>query len=155
MDPFLVVSWCLVTISAVTVLWPLNTLMVALAYRIRRGSAVVAEPEDEGGLSFWWRCTFAALGLAVLTGVLLGLMWFLIKVAGFPTGVIHLTLLLVLLPAGVWVIYWMMALDDLLEAVTVYLLYVLLPGVPLLLLGRLTHFWDTVRQSAPWLLPSS
>ena len=150
MDLFSFVSWGLVLIAAVTLLWPANIPLVALAYRVRQGTRPI--PLETGEL--WWRCTFAALGLEVFTLVLLGLLY-LAWQGDVPPGPVHLTLLMVYLPAGVGFFLWILALDDLVEALSIFLVYLLLPGLPLLLLGRLTHFWDGVRQAAPWLLPPS
>jgi hypothetical protein len=56
------------------------------------------------------------------------------------------------LPAGIGFLFWMLALEDMLQASSVFLLYILLPGLPLLLIGRLAGVWEAVKQSAPWLL---
>jgi hypothetical protein len=46
----------------------------------------------------------------------------------------------------------MIAHEDMLQATGVFLLYVALPGIVVLLVGRLTHAWDRLMQAAPWLL---
>ena len=60
MGLFLFFSWALVTIGAVTLIWPVNVPLAALAYKIRNGSG----PNPLADEGFWWRSTFAALGLA-------------------------------------------------------------------------------------------
>jgi hypothetical protein len=150
-DLYIFVSWCIVTIAAVTLLWPLNILLVALAYRVRRGTQPAPVVE---GLGLWWRFVLASSCLAVLTLVVLGLMFLLVHGASFPFGPIHATLLAAYLPAAIALLYWSLALEDLLEALGVFLLYILLPGLPLLLIGRLTGFWTNLGQAAPWLLPT-
>ena len=65
----------------------------------------------------------------------------------------QLVLFMVYLPTAAWFVFWMFALEDLLQALSLYLLYVLLAGLPLLLLGRLIGFWSWLRHTAPWLLP--
>jgi hypothetical protein len=141
----------MVTLCAVTVLWPLNIPLVALAYKVRQGT----KPIDMEPGEFWWRCTFATLGLAGFSLVLLGLNYFLVTTVQMPLGPVQTVLFLVYLAAAIGYVFWMFARDDMLEAISIFLLYVLLPGLPLLLIGRLTHFWETVTQWAPWLLSPS
>jgi hypothetical protein len=49
----------------------------------------------------------------------------------------------------------MYALEDLVQGLGVFALYVLLPLLPLLLLGRFTGLWNFVRRTVPWILPPS
>jgi hypothetical protein len=130
-------SWVLVTIVGVTVLWPLNIPLAALAYKIRQGSQPIPlEPAP-----FWWRSAFAALGLAVLSLAVVGLAYLLIKGADLPANAVHLVLLLVYLPIGVWYLLWMFALEDFFQALGVFVLYIAVPGLPFFLLHRLIHGW--------------
>lgn len=151
MDLFSLVSWSLVTIAVVTLIWPVNILLMALACKVRQGTQPI--PLEGGELA--WRCTFATLGLAGFTLVLLGLVYFLVEVAEMPPGPVQLAVLMLYVPAGVGFLFWILALEDLLQALSVFLLYMLLPGLPLLLIGHLTHSWDSLRQAAPWLLVST
>jgi hypothetical protein len=137
-----------VAIAAVTLIWPVNIPLVALAVKVRQGR----KPIDMEAYELWWRCTFAALGLAVLTLILVGLNYLLVQSAEMPVGPVHLVLLLAYLPAAIGYTYWIMGLDDLLEAAGIFALYILLPGLPLLLAGRLAHWWEALTQLAPWLL---
>jgi hypothetical protein len=130
-------SWLLVTIVGVTVLWPLNIPIAALAYKLRQGNQPM--PLEPG--PFWWRATFAALGLFVLSWVFVGLAHVLITGADLPANAVHLVLLLVYLPAGVWYFLWMFALEDFFQALSVFVLYVAVPGLPFFLLHRLIHGW--------------
>jgi hypothetical protein len=141
-------SWALVTILAVTLLWPLNVPAAALAYKVRQGDRPVPfEPR-----AFWMRSAFAALGLAVLSLVALGLAYVLIQSAEFPAGPVHLVLVLAYVPLGVWYMFLMFAMDDLLEGLSLFLLYILLPGLPLLLLGWLFGLPRVLAERAPWLV---
>jgi hypothetical protein len=147
-DLYRFVSWCLVTISVVTLIWPVNIPLLALAYRVRQGrQSVDMEPGE-----FWWRCSFGSLGLACLSLVLLGLNYCLVRMAELPPGPVQLTLFLGYVPAGIGFLLWMLAFEDMLEATSVFLLYILLPGIVVLLIGRLTHSWETLSQRAGWLL---
>ena len=151
MDILAFLAWALVTIYGVTLLWPVNAGLMALAYKVQNGPAPVAYEGNE----FWVRSTFAALALAVLSLVMLGLAYLLVGSAGLPAGPVHLILLLLYLPAAVALVFWLFALDDVLQALSIFAIYVLLPGAVLLLLAWLFKWFDKVREHAPWLLASS
>jgi hypothetical protein len=151
-DLFGFVSWVVLLTTAVTLFWPFNVPLVALAYRIRQGS----RPLDIEPKELWIRATFASLALALLSAVMLGLLYTLIQSVGFPAGAVQFTLLMAYLAAAVGLLFWILALEDLLQAVSILLLYVLIPAIPVLLAGRLAHVWVAIRESSPWLLlPSS
>ena len=151
MDLFGFVSWIVVLILAVTLCWPINIPLMALAYRVRKGRQQLSIEAKE----LWTRCIFAALALAVLSAVMLGLLYTLIKTVGLPAGPVQFTLLIAYLPAAIGLLFWILALEDLLQASNVLLLYVLIPGLPVLLAGRMAHIWESLRESMPWLLFSS
>jgi hypothetical protein len=147
-DLFGFVSWTVVLILAVTLFWPLNIPVLALAYKVRQGKQpITIEPKE-----LWVRVLFAALALAVESAVMLGLLYLLTHSAGLPAGGVEFILLIAYLPAAVALLFWILALEDLLQATSVLLLYILLPGLPLLLIGWLAHVWETLRQSSPWLM---
>ncbi len=144
-------SWSLVTILAVTLLWPWNIPLVALAYKIRHGyQAIPFEPR-----AFWLRSTFAALGLGGLSLVLLGLAYGLIDGVELPAGPVQLVLFMAYVPAGVWFLFWIFALEDMLQSLGVFVVYILLPGLPILLLGRIIGVWQNLAPEAPWLFLST
>jgi hypothetical protein len=148
-DLFTFVAWIAVVISAVTVIWPLNIPLLALAIKVRRG----AEPTGYETGELWWRCTFGSLGLAVMTLILLGLTYGIIVEAEFAArGPVHLVLILLYVTAAIPYLFWMLALEDMLQAASVFLLYVFLPGLPLFLLGWLLGWGGAVTEWAPWLL---
>jgi hypothetical protein len=147
-DIFGFTSWCLVLVTAVSLLWPLNALFLALAYRVRQGTTPVGMETYE----FWWRCIVAALGLGVLALCLLGLDYMLVHTRELPQGPVQVILVLLYLPASIGFLFWILALEDMLQATSVFFLYILLPGLPLLLIGRLAGVWESVKHSAPWLL---
>jgi hypothetical protein len=141
-------SQALAVLATITLAVPLSVPLAALAYKVRLGPKPVPfEPKP-----FWLRSAGAALGLALFTGVALGLERVLVAGVEFPAGPVHLVLFMAYLPAGVWLMFWMYALDDLIEGLGVFLIYLLVPGLPLFLLGLLLDRWFVL---TPWLLPSS
>src|SRR5207249_2606 len=79
-------SWALAVVFLVTVIWPLNVPLLALAYKVRHGGGPL--PLEPG--SFWLRTTFAALGLFLMTWVLVGLNFLLVDTMALPDGPVHL-----------------------------------------------------------------
>src|SRR5262249_38746318 len=140
--------WTLATVVTVTVVWPLNVPLAALAYKVRRGQQPIPE-ELEG---FWTRCTFAALGLAVLSLAAAGIDYGLAAGAQVPAGPVHILVVMVYLPAATWFMFVMFALEDLMQGLSVFLLYVALPGLPLLLIDRALGLWHPLAPAASWLL---
>lgn len=149
MDIFGFASWCLTIIAIVTLLVPLNVPLMALAYKIRQGGAKIDMESGE----FWWRTLFASLGLAGATLVMLGLAFSFVNLLELRAGLIHLPLFMVYLPAAAFLVFWIYALDDLFQGLSVFALYVLLPTVPVVLAGRFFKLWPWLRDNAPWLLP--
>jgi hypothetical protein len=137
-------GWALALIVLVTLFWPLTIPLAALAYKVRLGS----QPIPLETSSFWLRSTFASLGLAVLSGVALGLEVLLKGWFELPPVLVHLTLLALYVPVAVWFLFWMYALEDLLEALSLFGIYVLLPGLPLVIIGWLTGLWKVVAERA-------
>ena len=150
MPLFNFVSWCLLTIGVVTLIWPLNIPLLALAYKVRLGYRAVPLAKA----AFWWRSTFGSLGLAGMTLVLMGVLYALVDGADFKPEQVQLVLLMAYLPAAVWYLFWMYAMEDMLESLSVFLLYILLSGLPLLLIGRWFGWWETVAADYKWLLVS-
>lgn len=144
-------SWTLVISAAVTLAWPLNVPVAALAYKLRQGpSKIDMDAED-----FWWRSAFAALCLFGLGLVTVGLVYLLVESLGLPGGLTRLVILLAYLPAAVWLVFWTYALEDMLQGLGLFVIYVALPGLPLFWIGRLTGLWDWLAQSAPWLFTTA
>jgi hypothetical protein len=146
-DLFTFVGWVVTVVALVTLAWPLNVPVMALAYRVRRGS----EPVDFEPVEFWLRSLLAALGPAGMSLVLVVLAWALVVGAELPGGPTLLILFVAYLPAAVAYVTWTFGLDEMLDGLGVFLLYVLLPVLPLLLVGWLTGLWRALASSAPWL----
>jgi hypothetical protein len=146
-DLFSFVAWLLVTVVVVTILWPLNIPLLALAIKVRRGQAPIGYDTPT---ELWWRCTFGALGLAVFALIVVGLSYGLIYEMEMQAaqGPVHLVLLLVFIAAGIPYLFWVLGLEDMVEAAGIFVLYVFLPGLPLFGLGWLLGLGGRV---APWL----
>jgi hypothetical protein len=147
-DLFVFVGWTVAVVCLVTLAWPLNVPVMALAYRVRRGS----EPLDVEGRELWTRSALASAGPAGMSLALLALAFALIQGAGLPQGPTLLVLLLCYLPAAVFYVSWCWGYDEFVDGLGLFLIYVLLPGLPLLLLGWLVGLWRALAANAPWLL---
>jgi hypothetical protein len=147
-DLFGLVSWSLVLVVAVTLCWPVNIPLLALAYKVRLGRERL--PIKPGEL--WLRCGLGALGLCLLSLLLVGLVYGGVVMAEISPGPVELMLLVAYVAAAVAFLFWTLALEDMMQALSVFLLYILLPGLPLLLVGRFTGLWQALRKSAAWLL---
>ena len=84
--------------------------------------------------------------------ILLALAYVLVQVSGLPSGPTVLVLFLLYLPAAVGYVTWCWGYDEFVDGLGLFLIYVLLPGLPLLLAGWLAGLWRTLAQNAPWLL---
>jgi hypothetical protein len=149
-DLFKAVSPFLTVLAIVAVIWPLNVPLLAAAIKVSQGTGKLDyEPRE-----LWLRSALGSFGLAVMGVLLLGFAYGLIEEAEFhdARGAIHLVLFLLYLPAGVAFLFWALALDDLVQAISIFAIYFLLPGVPLFLVGWLFGFWKMLAHSAPWLL---
>jgi hypothetical protein len=133
---FLFVRQVLVVVLTVSFFWPLTIPLAALAYKIRSGQRPIAlEPA-----AFWTRATFAALGLCLLAVAIMANDRFLVEYAELPAGIVHLVMLTVFIAIAVWYVFWMFALDELLDGVGLLMIFLFLPGLPLLGLSALFGF---------------
>ena len=148
MDVFAFVSWTVAVFCAVTLAFPLNVPVMAFAYKVRLGP----RPLDVEGSELWTRAALAAVGPAAMSLILLGLAYLLVKAAGLPQGPTVVVLFLLYLPAAVGYVTWCWGYDEFVDGLGLFLIYVLLPGLPLVLVGWLAGLWRTVAANAPWLL---
>jgi hypothetical protein len=118
-------------------LWPFNIPLAALAYKIHNGPKPVEMETKE----YWMRSTFAALGVALATIAMVIVDYLLAEVAGFPAGPIHLAVFMGYVPVAVWILFVFFALDDLLPALGLFVVYVYLPVLVLYVLNLLVPFW--------------
>jgi hypothetical protein len=136
----------LAVVITVTLAWPVNVLVLALAYKIRLGTAPV--PLEKS--AFWWRCTFAALGLGGIA-LVLALFDYWLGSGLAPPGPVHLVLFMVYVPVAVWFLFVMFAFEDFLHGLSLLVLYIFLPGLPLLLIERVFGFWHPLAPALRWL----
>jgi len=118
-------NWTVVTTWAVCFAWPLSVPIVALAYKVQHGYKPVPLERSE----FWWRSFGGGFGLAALSTVLLGAGHLLAHQADMPVWFAYLAVAAVYIPVGVWFLFWMFALEDLQDALSLYLVVALLSGV--------------------------
>jgi hypothetical protein len=147
-DLFAFVGWTVAVFCAVTLAFPLNVPLMALAYRVRLGT----QPLDVEGSELWTRAALASVGPAAMSLVLLALTYVLVRLAGLPQGATVLVLFLLYLPAAVGYVTWCWGYDEFVDGLGLFLIYVFLPGLPLVLVGWLTGLWRTLATNAPWLL---
>src|SRR2546430_523892 len=139
----------LIILIAISLYWPLNVPLAALAYKVRLG----AEPVPLPPVTFWVRSTVAALGMAVLSLSLLGSDTFLTYI-GLPPGPVHLAMSVVYLPLGAAWMHKAFLLEDAWEGLSTLLLFVFIPGLVLVLIrlafgGYPPHFVDLEK----WIQP--
>lgn len=142
-------GWACILTCLVALAWPLNVPVMALAYKVRRGT----EPVDYEAAEFWTRALLAALGPAVLALLVFVAAYLLVVPVGLPSGPVLLVLFLGYLPAAVGLVWWCFGLDEMLDALGVFVLYILMPVLPLLVLGWAMGLFSRLGQAAPWLVP--
>jgi hypothetical protein len=147
-DLFALVSWAVAVMSVVTLAFPLNVPLMALAYKVRLGT----QPLDVEAGELWTRAALAALGPAGMSVAILLVAYGLIRLAGLPQGPTVLVLFLLYLPAAVGYVTWCWGYDEFVDGLGLFLIYVLLPGLPLVLVGWLTGLGRTLADNVPWLL---
>jgi hypothetical protein len=147
---FAFLGWVVAVLCAVTLAWPLNVPLMAFAYKVRRGG----EPLDLEGSELWTRSALAAAGPAAMSAVLLLLAYALVQGAELPLGPTLVVLLLAYLPAAVGYVSWCWGYDEFVDGLGLFLIYLLLPGLPLLLVGWLAGWGSALAEKAPWLLSS-
>jgi len=133
-DVFDVFRTLLVVVFSVSILVPLNIPLAALAYKLHLGH----KPLPMEPTPFWVRAGAVALGLTAVCVVLMVLDYWMVTSLSLPAGFVHVTLLTVYLIGGVWYVFWVFALDELIEGASVFLTYL---GIPSLLLGFPLASW--------------
>jgi hypothetical protein len=148
MDIFALASWGLALLIAVSGVFPVSIPLLALSYKVRNGSAPIPLETD----SFWYRSGFAALGLFLLAVVAVVLNYEFVSQMAFPTGTAHLALLMVYVPAAVVYLFWMYAMDDMFEGLSLFVLHIVMWGLLLALLDRVSP-WKVVHYAFALLQP--
>jgi hypothetical protein len=141
--------WLLIVVAAVSLYFPLNVPLAALAFKVQRGT----KPLGMESSSLWFRSTVAALGMTLMSWGAIFLDYYLVRVQDLPADVVHLTVLAFLVPAGMWYFFLIFGLDEALDAVSIFLIYLGLPGVVLTLLLVMNVRLPFVIPEG-WVLPS-
>jgi hypothetical protein len=136
LDFWNVIRQVLIFLVTISLYFPLNVPLAALAYRLRLGRK--AMPLSRVGL--WVRSTLAALGMGVLCISLMGFDRFLVD-AELKPGPVHLVMFLAFVPLGTWWMSRIFALNDMVEGLSTLLLYVFIPGLVLVIV-KLTTGYD-------------
>src|SRR5215510_5073676 len=119
-------------------LWPLNIPLAALAYKIRSGPRPMTMERAE----LWTRSTFGTLVVALASLAAIAVDYVLVELAEFPAGPIHLAVFMGYLAIATWIFFVFFALDDLLGALGLFVIYIYLPVLVLYLLNLMVGFWD-------------
>jgi hypothetical protein len=148
MELYYFVRGTLAWIATVAVLWPANVPVAALAYKMRNGPNAIPLPTRE----FWLRATLAALTIAVLLVVVVAIDYALTAEAELPAGPVHVAMLVVLVPIGMWLMFICFALEDLMQAAGVLVIYLCFPALVLYLANLIVPFWEPlVDWAGDWL----
>lgn len=115
----------------ISLYFPLNVPLAALAYKVRNGSQPIALDT----VSFWMRSLAAAGGMVVISLSLMGFDAALTS-GGLPPGPVHLLMFVLYVPLSSWWMFTVFALEDIWEGLSTLLLYVFLPGF-VLVVGKL------------------
>ncbi len=116
--------WVLIITISVSYLVPITIPLAALAYRIQLGTREMEFETD----ALWWRSAGMSVGFAVISFVVMYVDYLLTE-TGFPVGMIHVGLVMLYLPACVWYAFWMFAFDELYEGLSLFVIYLLIPGL--------------------------
>ncbi len=130
-------NWNFITTVAVIVTWVLSVPLMALAYKVQYGYKPVPIETNE----FWWRSVGGGMGMAALSTVVLGIGYLLAHQADMPVWFTYLAVAAVYIPLGVWLLFWMFALEDLQDALSLYLSVALLSGVVLTPIFLILRLW--------------
>lgn len=151
-DLYRLFTYALDVILVVTILCPLNVPLMRLAFRIWRGS----EPMGMEPREVWVRSIWSSLSLFGLSLTVVILSFFLVEVGGLgdAQGPLMLVFFLLYVPAALYALYNLWMLEDLGQALSIFLIYVLVPGLPLLLLAWLSPLGRLVKGLAPWVFPA-
>jgi hypothetical protein len=126
-------------IATVAVLWPVNAIPLALAYKIQNGAKALTDEQWE---ELGYRSLFGSGMLALLTVGFIVLDYVLIDVTDFPPGPIHLVIFMGYLPAAAYVMVISFAYADLFEGLGLFVIYIGLPVFVLFLLNALFGWWN-------------
>lgn len=136
--------------ATIGILWPLNIPLAALAYKIRNGPKELDIESDE----LWTRSTFASLVMALVTVAFVWLDWYIVDSMEFPSGIVHMVMVMGYIPAGMWIMTLFFGFGDLLDGLSTFTLYVMLPIMVLWTVNQILGVWNPLLDFAyDWIKP--
>ena len=142
--------------ATIACLWPVNAPWLAFAFKIQHGSKPIDMENDE----YWTRSFVTSLVLGLVTAAFVFVDYMLADWADLPAGVIHMIVYAGYLPFAVWILTLFFAMDDLLNGLSLFIIYLYLPVLVVLLLNgllwlvKLNIRWDWFYGiPAMWLKP--
>jgi hypothetical protein len=130
-------AWNDVTTAGLVAAWVLSVPLMALALKVQYGYKPVPLEISE----FWWRSVGGGLGLAALSTAVMGLGYLLAHEAEMPVWFTWLAVAALYIPLGVWLMFWMFALEDLQDALSLYLSVAMLSGMVLAPIFWILRLW--------------
>jgi hypothetical protein len=138
--------------ATIACLWPLNAPWLALAFKIQNGAKPIDMENDE----YWTRSVVTSLVIGLITAGFILIDWVLAGWAELPAGPVHLIVYVGYVPLCVWVLTLFFAMDDLLNGLSLFIIYLYMPTLELLVLNWLLGFWTPLLNFFyDWLLPAT
>jgi len=138
----------LVWTATIACLWPVNAPVLALAFKIQNGPKRIDMENDE----YWWRAIVGSLVLALATAAFVLLDYLLADLAELPAGPTHLIVLVGYVPVAVWILTLFFAMDDLLNGLSLLVIYLFMPIFVLFVVNWLLGLWEPVLAFVyPWI----
>ena len=130
--------------ATIACLWPVNAFLLAFALKIQHGAKPIDMENDE----YWTRSFVTSLVLGLVTAAFIFVDHMLADWADLPAGAIHMIVYAGYVPCAVWILTLFFAMDDLLNGLSLFVIYVYLPVLVVLLLNgllwlfKLNFRWD-------------
>ena len=151
MELFLFFRGLFAWMVTVALIFPVNILFAAVAYRVRNGPKELDIESDE----LWVRSALAAFVFFLVTIAFVFVDWLAVDSFAFPSGMIHLVIVAGYIPTGAWVMTHYFGFSDLLDGLSTFTLYMALPLIVLWLFDAVTGLWTKgpVTWVYGWVLP--
>lgn len=150
MELFLFCRGLLAWMTTVSICLLLSVPMAALAFRVKHGPK---ELEIEPG-ELWYRAFLAAFMMGLASVAFLFLDWYIVESLAFPSGPIHLVLVMAYIPVGMWIMTFYFGFSDLLDGLSVFTIFIALPVILLWAVNYFTGAWNWALNLAyAWLPP--
>jgi hypothetical protein len=137
MEIYNFVHGTLAWIATIACLWPVNAPLLALAFKVQNGPKPIDMENDE----YWMRAFAGSFVLALVTAAFVFIDFLLVE-AELPAGPTHLVVFVGYVPAAVWVLALFFAMEDLLNGLSLLVIYLFMPILVLFLLNLVIGFWN-------------